>query len=290
MPIGPPPEAGDLDRFRRYLQELGKDIEPGSGFFSPESVFWRVSREPTLLLAGMRALLLQIAHPKVAQAVADHSRYREDPFGRGTRTFTAVYRLVFGSREEAIAAACRVRAVHNRVCGRVNDPLPPGVDPRYDANDPELLFWVAATLLDSAVVAYDLFNAPLTAVEKERFYGQAKRFGQLFGIAEQRYPEGWEDFQHWWRQTLTGDTLIVTDTARRVYRGLLSGTWSTRVLAPFNYSMAAMLLPEPIADQFGMRTGSPARMTFHAVVGITRTLVRALPQRLRGVPAARRRE
>ena len=95
----------DSEQFRRYLQDLGSDIQPGAGFFSPETVFWRVSREPALLLAGMRALLLQIAHPKVAQGVADHSRYREDPLGRGIRTFTAVYSLVFGRREEAIEAA-----------------------------------------------------------------------------------------------------------------------------------------------------------------------------------------
>ena len=110
------------DRFRQYLENLGRDIEPGSGFFSPDTVFWRVSREPALLLAGMRALLLQIAHPKIAQGVADHSRYREDPLGRGIRTFTAVYSIVFGRRDEAIEAAMRVRFVHDSVHGQVMGP------------------------------------------------------------------------------------------------------------------------------------------------------------------------
>ncbi len=283
-------DAGDLARFRVYLENLSRDIESGLGFFSPESVFWRVSREPTLLLAGMRALLLQIAHPKVAQGVADHSRYREDPLGRGMRTFTAVYSLVFGTREEAIEAAVRVRGVHNRVHGRVVEPLPPGIEPFYDANDPELLFWVAATLMDSAVVAYELFNTSLTAREKDQFYQEAKRFGQLFGIPEQRYPRCWDDFQNWWRQMLCSDALAVTDTAYRIYRCLLTGTWLTRVLAPFNYSMAVMLLPEPVANEFGMRRNTPARLTFHTILWITRALVRVAPRSLRGVPAARRRE
>jgi len=39
-----------------------------------------------------------------------------------------------------------------------------------------------------------------------------------------------------------------------------------------------------------MRRRAPVRMTFHAIVWITRVLVRLLPRRLRGVPAARRRE
>ena len=278
------------DRFRQYLEDLARDIEPDAGFFSPDTVFWRVSREPALLLAGMRALLLQIAHPKIAQGVADHSRYREDPLGRGIRTFTAVYSLVFGNREEAIAAALRVRAVHDRVHGRVTDPLPSGMDASYDANDPELLLWVAATLLDSAVVAYELFVEPLSPAEKEQHYQQARRFGRLFGIPQQRYPDSWADFQVWWQQMLASDTLTVTDTARGIYRGLLTGTWFTRVLAPFNYALAAMLLPDRLVESFGMRRSAPVRMTFHAIVWITRVLVRLLPRRLRGVPAARRRE
>jgi uncharacterized protein (DUF2236 family) len=278
------------DRFRQYLENLARGIEADSGFFSPDTVFWRVSREPALLLAGMRALLLQIAHPKIAQGVADHSRYREDPLGRGVRTFTAVYSLAFGRREQAIEAALRVRAVHDRVHGQVTDPLTPGMDPAYDANDPELLLWVAATLLDSAVVAYELFVEPLGPAEKEQNYQQARRFGQLFGIPQQRYPDSWADFQAWWQQMLASDTLTVTDTARGIYRGLLTGTWFTRVLAPFNYALAAMLLPDRLVESFGMRRSVPVRMSFHAIVWITRVLVRLVPRRLRGVPAARRRE
>jgi len=288
--MSPSPGPGNSDRFRQYLENPGRDIEPDSGFFSPDTVFWRVSREPALLLAGMRALLLQNAHPKIAQGVAGQSRYREDPLGRGIRTFSAVYSLVFGRRDEAIEAAMRVRSVHDRVHGQVMGPTPAGVDSSYDANDPELLLWVAATLLDSSVVAYELFIEPLSAEEKEQFYQQAKRLGQLFGIPEQRYPESWANFQNWWQQMLCSDILTVTDTARDIYRGLLTGTLFTRLLAPFNYSMAALLLPERLVDSFGMRRNVLARMTFYIIVWITRGLVKLLPLRLRGVPAARRHE
>ena len=283
-------QSADLAQFRQYLENLGRDIEPGSGFFIPGSVIWRVSREPALLLVGMRALLLQMAHPKVAQGVADHSRYREDPLGRGIRTFTAVYSLVFGSREEAIEAALRVRSVHNRVHGRVTDPLPAGMDPAYDANDPDLLLWVAATLLDSAVLGYELFVEPLSDDEKEQHYQQAKRFGQLFGIEEQRYPQSWPDFQNWWQQMLHSDTLTVTDTARDIHHGLLTGNWFTRLLAPFNYSVAASLLPERLAREFGLRRNLLTRMGFYPVLWMTRLLVKLVPRRLRGVPPARRGE
>jgi uncharacterized protein (DUF2236 family) len=276
--------------FRRYLDQLAAGVQPGCGFFSPGTVFWQVSREPALLLAGMRALLLQIAHPKIAQGVADHSRYREDLLGRGIRTFTAVYSIVFGEREQAIEAALRVRRVHDRVHGHVVDPLPRGMHRRYDANDPELLMWVAATLLDSSIMAFELFVRALRVEEKEQYYEDAKLFGQMFGVPPELYPVSWSAFQTWWAEMLDSDTLTVTDTARRVHAGLVNGSWPARILAPLNCSMAVMLLPERIAREFGLRRGLAARMTFSAMVGLTRGLTWPVPTRLRGVPAARHAE
>ncbi|MGD2054554.1 MAG: oxygenase MpaB family protein [Gammaproteobacteria bacterium] len=285
-----PMQPDDRDSFTQFLHSLGLNVAADAGFFLPDSIFWQVSREPALLLAGMRALLLQIAHPAVAQGVADHSRYREDPLGRGIRTFTAVYAIVFGYRDEAIAAARQVRIVHDHVHGKIRDPLPPGMKPEYDANDPELQFWVAATLLDSAVIAYELFVTPLTDEQKEQHYQQAKVFGEFFGIGKERYPESWHDFQNWWQQMLASDTLTVTDTARDIYSGLLTGTWLSRLLAPINYSVAVMLLPERLCHSYGLRRSYWARFIFTLITWSTRVLVRLVPRGLRGVPAARRRE
>jgi uncharacterized protein (DUF2236 family) len=282
-------ETVDQD-FRRHLQQLGSDIENGAGFCPPESQLWRVNREPVVLLVGMRALLMQIAHPAVAQGVADHSRYREDPLGRGIRTFTSMYSIIFGERDEAIASALRIRTIHNRVHGKVVDPLPAGIQPAYDANDPELLFWVAATLLDSAVIAYEQFIVPLSSDEKDRFLREAKRLGALFGIPGYLYPENWSAFQTWMAQMLDSDILMVTPTARRIYRNLLGGTWITLLLSPFNYAMAAMLLPERMAGMFGLKRSLWARSLFYTVLWSSRLLVRLIPRSLRCVPAARRRE
>jgi uncharacterized protein (DUF2236 family) len=276
--------------FERYLRELAGGIADGAGFCAPDSVLWRVNREPALLLVGMRALLMQIAHPKVAQGVADHSRYREDPLGRGIRTFTAMYSMLFGARDEALAAARRVRTVHNRVHGRVTDPLPAGMSPDYDANDPELLFWVAATLLDSAILAYERFVAPLDDAEKDRFLREAQAIGALFGIPAARYPDSWLDFKRWMAQQLAGATLTVTPTARAVLGNLLAGTWLTRVLASFNHAIAAMLLPAPLAVRFGLKRRFRDRLLFQAMGFGARVLARLVPWSWRGVPAARRRE
>src|SRR5690349_13092641 len=102
---------------------------------------WRVDREAAVLLAsGPRALLLQVAHPKVAAAVADHSRYASDPLGRLERTLDAIYSFAFADLPTARAAVARVNRRHGPVKGTLPDAV--GAHPAgdaYDALDPTLL-------------------------------------------------------------------------------------------------------------------------------------------------------
>src|ERR1700736_5484803 len=93
------------------------DIDPDPGLFGPGSVTWRVLREPLLVMAGARALLLQAAHPHVAQGAIDHSAYAEDPFGRLMRTFEWAGRVAFGTTAEAREASARVNRLHRKVRG-----------------------------------------------------------------------------------------------------------------------------------------------------------------------------
>jgi uncharacterized protein (DUF2236 family) len=82
------------------------------GLFGPGTVTWRVNREGVLLVGGGAALILQVAHPLVAAGVAEHSNYREDPWGRLYRTLDLTTKIVFGDTETAVEAAERIRSVH----------------------------------------------------------------------------------------------------------------------------------------------------------------------------------
>jgi len=280
----------EQSEFLAYLRKLGEHVDPQAGFFGPDSVVWQISREPVLLLFGMRALLLQIAHPYVAQGVADHSDYRKNPLGRGIRTFKAVYAMVFGPRDTAINAALTVHGVHDRVFGKVTDRLPPGVDPYYSANDPQALLWVAATLLDSSVLAYELCVRPLSDTEKEQYYQESKRFGELFGVARSLYPDTWVDFQKWMENSVQSGWIFVTPTARDILHGLLSATLFTWFLAPINYSVAAMSLPDSLAEQFGLKRSRWTKIIFQTLTVLAKSLMRIVPHTFRGVPAARLNE
>ena len=115
-----------------------------SGMFAADAVIRRVDGEGVLLLGGGRALLMQLAHPAVAAGVSDHSDFRDDPFVRLRRTLDASYAIVFGEADEAAEVAAAVRAVHATVTG-----------PGYRADDPALLLWVHATLVDTALRIYE---------------------------------------------------------------------------------------------------------------------------------------
>ena len=122
---------------------------PLLGFNGPDSAMWLVNREAVLLASGPAALLLQVAHPLVAEGVAAHSDFEADPFGRLRRTLRTTLALVFGDGPAAERAVQRLSRVHASVRGGVHDPLARAASgaSAYRALDPALLLWVQATLV-----------------------------------------------------------------------------------------------------------------------------------------------
>ncbi|GIV98500.1 MAG: hypothetical protein KatS3mg057_3157 [Herpetosiphonaceae bacterium] len=277
----------DMRQFWDHLRSLAEELpDQNAGFFGPNSIQWMVSRERLLLLGGMRALLLQIAHPKVAQGVADHSNFRADPLGRGKRTFDIVYAMVFGTAETAIRAAARMRAVHIRVQGRLSDPVPALADPCYDAHDPELMTWVYATLVDSSIVAYDLFFPALGHDRWEQFYQESKLFARLCGIDESALPPSLDDLRRWMDALIAREVVTITPTARAVMRALFYGSPLSLISAPLNYMLAAGMLPPRIRQAYGLRWNWPVSVAFAGMVRAVRAVAGCLPERLRLDPHA----
>ncbi|MGH2930984.1 MAG: oxygenase MpaB family protein, partial [Solirubrobacteraceae bacterium] len=102
-------EHDSLRRDRVLAQDLG--------LFGPETIAWRMHRSPALLLGGLRALMVQALHPLAMAAVAQFSDYRNDVWGRYSRTTAYVVTTIFGTTRQAQAAGARVRAVHAPMAG-----------------------------------------------------------------------------------------------------------------------------------------------------------------------------
>ena len=129
-----------------------------------------------MFVGGIRALLVQAAHPEVAAGVAQHSRYRQDPLGRLTRTAAHVTATSFGAMPEVSRAVAIAASRHRPVAGHSDRGLP------YDASDPALAAWVHNTLTDSFLTAYQAYGAqPCPPAGADRYAREQTRAGELLG-------------------------------------------------------------------------------------------------------------
>jgi uncharacterized protein (DUF2236 family) len=248
--------------------------------FRRDSVTWRINQEPALLLGGGRALLMQLAHPSVAAGVAEHSDFRRRPLKRLARTLELTLALTFGTREQAMAAARQINAVHQRIRG-----------PGYSATDPRLLLWVHATLIDSALVTYGVFVRPTAPAERETYYQEAKLIGGLLGVPNATYPPTLRDFERYLERVLSGDELHIDDRARELAAAVLRpelGMVPGPVYLPLQ-ALTAGLLPERLRRDYRLRWGGRERFLFAGFRRALPPLLRIMPAALRQLPPARAR-
>ncbi|MBI3159954.1 MAG: DUF2236 domain-containing protein [Chloroflexi bacterium] len=259
-----------LQRYRQYLEDLaGTRRGRPEGFFGPGSMAWRVNREAALGLGGLRALLMQVAHPGVAQGVAEHSRYRQQPYQRAYSTLKAQQSIVFGDVAEAVDALLKMYARHMAVSGGT-----------YRALNPHLQTWVWATLIDSALYAYQEFVAPLTEHDAERLYAESRVFGQLLDIPDELMPFSYAAFNAWMQEQMNGDVIRVSGTAEHIAAALLA--LPTRAARPLNRLWAAATLPDVLRRQYHLPEAS---RSWPHVARLIRRTVQALPAKWRIVPA-----
>jgi len=255
------------------------------GLFGPGSVTWRVNGEAVLLAGGGRALLLQVAHPSIAAGVEQHSSYDTDPWGRVIRTLDVVTRITFGDSDASARAARGLRAAHRRVCGVRADGV------AYDAADPDLLLWVWATLVDSALLVYTRCVRPLPLEDLQRYYAEQTLFAAACGVPEGHWPESYAGFRAYFEAVIDGD-LHVTPDALRVSRAVASPAVPLPLRPPFELLnlLTAGLLPRSLREQYGLRWGPHRERLLSASTGSIRRLLPLLPALVRRLPPERAAE
>jgi uncharacterized protein (DUF2236 family) len=287
-----PPAGDDLWEYGRWLRELLASAED-PGYWGPSSAMWRLHREAALGLGLGRAILLQLAHPWVAQAVADHSTFRQQPVERFLSTIAAAYLLVFGSRRQADAAAARIRAVHARITGTLSEDV--GRWRRgtpYRAADPDALLWVLATLMDTTLVVYEACFAPLPAPVAEAYLRDTARLGALVELPVERVPRDRASLEAYMRASVADGTVAVGETARHLARSVLypdlprgarAATWLARA---GNRAVTEALMPAELRRQYGslLAVRHPHLRRLGGMAG--RRLLHRLPARLRLDPVA----
>jgi uncharacterized protein (DUF2236 family) len=242
---------------------------------------WRTSRERVVLLGGLSALLLQLAHPLVAAGVAEHSSFHRDPVRRLKRTLELLLVTTFGDVRQVGEMTRRIAGIHRAVSGSLQQDV--GEWRRgthYSATSPELCLWVYATIVETAMDSYSTFVRPLSGSERAELYRESERFGQLCGVGKDIRPASYPDFQDYYARTLS--RLTAGDQARSVARLILRARLRGIPVPPWGDLLAAGLLPAPLRAQYGLSWSAPQRALWwlftravHVVMG------RLAPARLR---------
>ena len=245
------------------------------GLFEEHSVTRRVNRENILLLGGGRALLMQLAHPKVAAGVDEHSDFRAHPIRRLRRTIRMTMAIVFGDRDTALAAARGVNQTHARVQG-----------PDYRALDPDLLLWVYATLADTALVTYEAFVQRLRPREREEFHQEFKLLGELLGIPRDRFPNTVRDFDVYLEHMVSNGPVRVDARARELAAQVMRPpvrVLPSPVMIPLNVITTGLLTPA-LREQYGLRWGPREQRAYRLALSVVPRVIALTPAVLRVWP------
>jgi uncharacterized protein (DUF2236 family) len=271
----------------RPLAEPGVSTVPHA-----PTIGWKLQREIVLLLAWGPAILLQVAHPLIAQGIADHSRFRAQPWGRVRRfhgTLDAMLGLCFGTEPERRAVLARINAIHDRVHGTL--PLAAGGFPTgtsYSAHDPALLTWVHATLLDMNVRVYERFVAPLATSERDAYCAEGTAIEAALGIPVGSLPRTDAELQRYMNGMLGSGQLAITDAARALARDVVhaGGSLVGRSAMWWPRLITLGLLPSTIRAAYGFPWDSRRERLFGWSTTLVRRLLPLVPGALRYWPAS----
>jgi uncharacterized protein (DUF2236 family) len=256
------------------------------GYFDDQSMIRRVHREQIIALSGPRALLMQAAQPVAFAGFFMSTGALEDPYARLRRTAEVLHEITFGDRAGADHATARVRAVHRRVRGELAEPAGPfPAGTPWAADDPELLLWIIATLVDSALLVYQRYVGALSREERQAYWDDYRQVGSLFGLRSGDMPDTIEDFEAYLLDTLRSDVLYVSPRARELAVEIVLHPPVPRQARPLlelaNF-ITVGLLPDPVRRQYGFRWDPVRGLMLRVGAEYTkRLLVPVLPRRLR---------
>lgn len=278
LPQGGPPQAREVD-----------------GYFPADSVLRRLHRERLVLFSGVRALLMQACDPIAVVGFQRHSIIFDDPQLRLQRTDERMSRIYFGTVAEAEEAGSTIHAMHGRVKGRTPaDYGPVAKGTPYDATDPELGLWVLATLADSAVVYYEGIFGRLSPEERERYWSEYRRVGELLGLPPDSMPADFGGLRDYVRGRLTDGSLWISEDRREQAERMILDPpfegWMRTAFTPLTETIRLVsvgLLPAEIRRLFGFSWDPGREALLRSALIQLRVGTRFWPDAVRLHPAAR---
>ena len=270
--------------------------------FGPRSIVRAMVAEPVTALLVQRALVMEVAHPKVAAAVVHHSHFQRRPLSRAWVTADAALRLVFGDATVARAAVRQIYGVHDRINGTLDGAgAGPGTeegarrggadgapaDQSYDAHDASLLLWVWATLVDTTETAFTRWVRPLEPLEADVFYAEMRGFARFLGIPDELLPAGRGAFSRYVRAVLAGDGVGTSERSRALACQVL---WFEHRVVPspivrLERVLALATLDRDLLERLGLHPDPADTALGHRVDAWLRAYYRHIPRSPRVLPS-----
>ncbi len=259
-------------------------------YFSDDAMIRRVLGEYAVALSGPRALLMMAAHPVAFEGFFNSTGALDDPYARLRRTAIVMDEIIWGSKVKADAYCARVRTAHAGVRGAIPadaGPFPAGTP--YAADDPELLLWILACLMDAAGLMYSRYVRPLSRSERDGLWQDYRVVGECFGLRPGEMPGSIEAFDAY--VAATSETLWVTEQARELGRRIVLEVPVPLAAVPLREAVNQLtvgLLPARVRKGYGLRWDPARSLALKANQEyVRRVVLPLLPGRVRKVPSAR---
>jgi len=276
-------------RVERRMSKLWGNRPPSHGLFGhkpgtqEEHLIWTVSRHKTIQLAGIRALVLQLSDPVIAQGVNDYSRFRTEPQDRVKKTFGAIAAVLYGNRAQVVDALVGIYMAHTTIKGvlSVASGGKARVGESYKATSRVSSgYWVFATVVEAIIHGFQATVRELDKTELDELWGDCMRLGRALYVRESHLPKTWADFRKDFDQRIEASAVHRTqeDLVEHLFNGKLTRYW-------FDESAAVFTLPPKflglVPHQDNALVMGAYWLTWRGMVAASLLTNRIAPERLR---------
>jgi uncharacterized protein (DUF2236 family) len=172
-----------------------QDGEPDFGAFGPNSVTWRVFREPTMYLGGLRAVFLQALHPRAIAGVVQNCDLKTDGYGRVLRGLRHLNTVAWAPTPVVDKATRVVRACHGHA--RAVDRATGDV---IHVDEPDLLRWVHVTQMESHITAVRLSGGRFSPAEVDQYFKEWLLGAEMVGLDPRTVPATAAEVDEYYRE------------------------------------------------------------------------------------------
>lgn len=255
------------------------------GLFGPDSQFWRVNRHAAVYFLGaIPAVMMQLAHPWVASAIAQHSKIMTDPRQRARMTYFFLWSLIYGDQALVARRSQALHRLHSKVTGDVEVAAPHVLGSHYEANEAHAMLWVHVTAFYCRAKLYEAIIEPMSTADKDLFTQEAVRYAMCFGIPEAMHPKTWAEVEAYVADVQNSAIPTYSDAGYRISQ-FLKNTLPKPVRESL-WAVVCSLVPERTISELRMgQWDAPTQRRAQRTYRLLKMVEGVLPASLRYVPA-----